>query len=102
MDVKKGDYGFIIPVKITKADFTDFNLTGYTVKMKVWLKGTPSVIKWTLDGSVTDAVKGIVEFLVADTNFTEAGAFVGELELTRAGHVESTRSFPVNVLESPS
>ena len=99
MEVKKGDYGFIIPGRVVKADFTAFNLTGYTVKLKVWTKGNPTPL-WTLDGNVTDAAAGKVEFLVAITHFTQTGRFIGEIELIRAGHVESTRSFNVTVLES--
>jgi len=99
MEVKKGDYGFIIPCRVVKADFTAFNLSGYTVKLKVWTKGNPTPL-WTLSGNVTDNVGGKVEFLVGITHFTQAGGFVGEIELTRAGHIESTKSFNVIVLES--
>jgi len=100
MRVKKGDYGYVIPARVVKADFTAFNLTGYTIKMKVWTAGVPGAVKWTLDGTVTDAAGGKVEFTVAATHFTEVGEFIGELELTRAGHIESTKSFKIYVQES--
>ena len=90
MEVKKGDYGFIIPCRVVKADFTAFNLSGYTVKLKVWTKGNSTPL-WALSGNVTDNAGGKVEFLVGTTHFTQAGGFIGEIELIRAGHVESTR-----------
>jgi len=99
MRIKKGDYGFVIPARIIKADSTVFNLTGYTVKLKVWTAGSPTPT-WTLDGTVTDAAAGKVEFTVENTHFTETGSFIGEIELTQAGHVESTISFRVIVVES--
>jgi len=99
MKVKKGNYGYKIPAKVLKADFTAFDLTGYTVKMKVWIKGAETT-KWILDGSITDATKGKVEFTVENTHFIEVGNFLGELELTSAGSVESTKSFAIEVEES--
>ena len=101
MKVKKGDFGYLIPVKLLKADYAAFNLTGYTVKMKVWAKGTPGSIKWTLDGNITNAAAGEVEFTVTNTHFTEAGIFKGEIEIARAGHIESSKSFTIEVEESP-
>ena len=101
MKIKKGDFGYIIPVKLLTATYAVFNLAGYTAKMKVWAKGTPGSIKWTLDGSVTDAAAGEVEFTVANTHFTEVGIFKGEIEIARAGHIESSKSFTVEIEESP-
>ena len=99
MKLKKGDYGFIIPGRVLKSDFSSFNLTGYAVKLKVWAKGASTPL-WTLDGNVTDAIAGKVEFTVLDTHFTQVGVFFGEIELIQAGHIESTNSFRIDVLES--
>ncbi len=96
--VKKGDYGYIIQAEVRKADTSPYSLNGFTVKMKVWVKD--GALKWTIDGTITDPTSGKVDFPILITHFTDIGTFDGEIELTKSGVVESTRTFSLIVRES--
>lgn len=98
--VKRGNFGYVIPVTILDKDFRPLDLAGFTITMKVRTAATPPVLRWTLAGTIISAVAGRVDFGPASIHFTEAGSFIGEIELTRTGYQDSTDPFPIEVLES--
>ena len=100
LSVKKGDYGYYLYFHIRDAKGSPIDLVGYTLNLKAWVLGAPGDIKWTITGSIINALKGVSRFEVANTHFTTAGKYVGEIELTKAGVVESTETFDLEVMES--
>jgi hypothetical protein len=101
LKIPQDDYGYSLTFNVKNSDNTAKNLTGYTVKFKVWSDGNRSTL--ILDGTcvVTNAVGGICTYTITNGNFATSGEFIGEIEMTDTGFQESTESFLVIVTESP-
>jgi hypothetical protein len=99
LTVPKGDYGYDINFTVKDADAVAYNLTGYTITLKVWSKGVAGLL---LSGACTIVVaaSGTCKYSVAAGNFSVAGTYDAELELTKSGIVESTVAFTIAVGES--
>lgn len=93
--VKKDNYGMVQPFEIKKADGTAYNLTDYTVTIKVWDGGA---LKFSGACSVTDAAAGLCKYTPASDDFDTVGEYYGELELTKAGVIVDTETFTVKVI----
>ena len=98
--VKAGDFGYNLSFTVLNADGTAFNLTGYTIAVKAWAAGTPSVLVATGTGTIVVAASGTCTYLVQATDFLTAGEYLLELELTATGVEVSTLSATVSALES--
>ena len=98
--IPSSDMGFNLNFTIKDANGSAYNLTGYTIKLKVWRAGQPGLL--LLDGScdIDSAVNGACHYTITATDFTSVGTFKAELELTKAGVIESTGSFGIEVTES--
>lgn len=94
------DYGYNIAFTLLDASGDVFNPTGYTVTLKVWTYDIPSTLLLTGVGGITDPANGKVYYTIASGNFNTEGVFMGEIELTKAGAVESFRTFVIHVTES--
>jgi len=100
LTVPQGDYGYPLAFTITEDDGTAYNLTGYTVTMKVWFKGRRG--DPIVTGTCTNDVEadGTCHYTVVQYDFDSKGDYRIELELTKAGVVESTRHYTLKVEES--
>ena len=98
--IPKGDYGWDIPFTITNADGTPKVLTDYTIKLKVWAAEDSGSLLIDTACDIDDANAGTCHYTILITNFTTAGDFLGELELTKTGIVESTEIFKIIVKDS--
>jgi len=98
--IPKGDYGYNIAFTLYDASGDVFDPTGYTVTLKVWTYDTPSTLLLSGVGGITDATNGKVYYTLVDGDFDTEGVFIGEIELTKAGAVESFRTHVINVTES--
>ena len=100
LKIRAGDYGFDIQFTVQKSDGSVYSLVNYTIKLKVWLEGASK--RLMVDGTCTpvDAAAGTCKYTVASGDFSVPGEYKGELELTKAGVVESTVTFDIEVEES--
>ena len=98
--IPSSDKGFNLAFTIKSADGNVYNLTNYTIKLKVWRAEQPGLL--LLDGScdIDSAVDGTCHYTITATDFTSVGTFKAELELTKAGVIESTGSFDIEIMES--
>jgi hypothetical protein len=99
--IPKGDKGFNINFTIRDSDGVVYDLSTYTVTLKVWKVGQPGTTLLSgacvLDGGGTT---GQCHYVVASGSFDSVGIFKAELELTKTGVIESTMSFDIEVTES--
>ena len=100
LTVAQNDKGYYLNFTVLANDGTAFNLTGYTIKLKVWKPDFPSAL--LVDGSCTIVVaaSGTCKYLIVDGDFPDVDDYVFELELTQANVVESTIAKTLTVTES--
>ena len=100
LTIPRGDYGYNINFTVQSSGGVAYNLTGYTIKFKVW-KDTKSGILF-VNGSctITVAADGTCYYTVVSGDFNEVGIFKMELELTKSGIVESTQTYELEVARS--
>lgn len=100
LTIPKADKGFYLSFTVTDSAGTAYNLTDYTIKLKVWNTGRPGTL--IVDGTcaIVVAASGTCRYSVAATDFTLKGTYSAELELTKTDIIESTRMFTIEVTES--
>jgi len=99
--VNQGDYGYYINFTIKDASGDAYVLTDYTIKLKVWKSGQPGVLIVNGVCSIISAVAGTCRYLVVSADFITPGEdYLFELELTKTGVVESTKTYALSVRES--
>ncbi len=100
LEIAKGDKGYDINFTVKTAAGAVYVLTGYTVNLKVWPPASPG--DPIVDGAcvIDEALNGTCHYVIASGDFDKIGIYSGELELTKAGVVESTATFTVIVRES--
>lgn len=94
------DKGFNLNFTVKDATGTAYNLTDYTIKLKVWKVSNPGTLLVTGTCVIVIAANGTCYYNVAASDFTSIGSFKAELELTKTGVIESTQSFDIEVMES--
>jgi hypothetical protein len=100
LTVVKGDYGYYLNFTVQDSAAVAYNLSGYTVKFKVWAPSTPGTLVLNGTCAVVVAANGTCRYLVTNKDFLYRRTYVGELELTKTGVVESTKHFIIEVKES--
>ena len=97
--IPKGDYGYYLNFTVQDSAGNAYNLTGYTITLKVWRQGVPGLV---MSGNcdIVAAANGTCKYLVVSGAFNRAGTYQAELELTKSGVVESTKNFELEVEES--
>ncbi len=100
LTVPKNDKGYYLSFTVKDSAGDAYNLTDYTIKLKVWSAGSPSTL--IVDGtcSIVVAASGTCRYLVTATDFTVKGLYSAELELTKTDVIESTTAFTIEVKES--
>ena len=98
--IPQNDGGFNLQFTITDATSSAFNLTNYTVMLKVWEPTIPGTLLVNGTCVVTNTTGGVCTYQVATTDFSTAARYHGELELTKTGVRESTENFRVTIIES--
>lgn len=99
--VPKGDKGFYLNFTIRDNTGAAYNLNGYTIKLKVWKLGISDTL--IVDGTcnIVSEAGGTCRYLVTASDFLVVGLYKCELELTKTGVIESTRSYILEITESP-
>ena len=98
--IPSSDAGFNLGFTIKDANGSAYNLTGYTIKLKVWRAGQPGLLLLNGSCDIDNATVGTCHYTITATDFTSVGIFKAELELTKIGVIESTGSFDIEVIES--
>ena len=99
--VKKNGYGYNLAFNITDDNDNPKDILGYTLVLQVWDEYAPGTVKWTLTGAIIDAEGGLADFAVVAGDFNEAGVFLGQIELTKAGVVEPGDTYQLIVKDGP-
>ena len=100
LTIPKGDYGYDIIFTIQDADGNAYDLTGYTIKFKVWKSGSSGTLFINGACTIVKAVSGICKYLIVKGDFKAVDIYKFELELTKSGVVESIVSKELKVVES--
>lgn len=100
ISIAAGDYGFNIAFTCYDNSGDIYALTGYTVHFKVWAYDMPGTLLVDGAGVIDDAINGQCHYAVATGDFDTEGKYEAELQLEKAGAVESFRSFIITVTES--
>ena len=98
--IPKGDYGYYLNFTITDSDGTAYDLTAYTITLKVWAKGDPSTLVINAACTPIVAADGTCRYLLVDGNVGTKGLYNFEIELTKVGAEESTKTYELEVTES--
>lgn len=99
LTIPKRDYGYYLNFTVQDSDGAAYNLTGYTITLKVWRESVPGLLM-SGDCAIVVAASGTCRYLVVAGAFSKAGTYQAELELTKSGVVESTGNFEIEVEES--
>jgi hypothetical protein len=100
LTIPKGDYGYYINFTVQDSDGNAYDLTDYTIKWKVWAKGSPNNLLLNGSCSIVTAGSGTCRYAITSTDFNTKGLYNFELELTQSGIEESTRTYELEVTES--
>ena len=98
--IPKGDKGFNLNFTVQEDDGTAYNLATYTITLKIWPENMST--EPIVDAACTPivAASGTCYYTVTATDFTSAGDYILEIELTKTGVIESTRHYTLKVEDS--
>ena len=99
LTIPKKDYGYYLSFTVQDSAGVAYDLTGYTITLKVWRKDVPGLLM-SGNCAIVVAASGTCRYSVVAGVFNKAGTYQAELELTKSGVVESTRNFEIKVEES--
>ena len=102
LTVSQNDKGFYLSFTITNSASVAYDLTGYTIKLKVWSPGVTTLASLIVNGTceIVVAASGTCRYAILATDFVTVGIYQAELELTKSGIIESTERFTIEVRES--
>jgi len=100
LSIPANDKGYYLNFTVQDSTGTAYNLTDYTITLKVWSTNQPGTLLTSGACSIVVAASGTCRYLVTATDFTIKGTYSAELELTKSGVIESTVSFTIEVKES--
>ncbi len=95
-----GDYGYNINFTVQDSAGVAYNLTGYTITFKAWDKQYALSLAFSKACVIDVAADGTCHLSLLIADIIPAGSYTFELELTKAGVVESTQSYDLEVVES--
>jgi len=98
--IAKGDKGYNLGFTVTDDLGVVKDLTGYTVKLKMWAPGVPGTLVINGTCVVDSAALGTCHYVIGSTDLATAGRYSAELELTTLTVTESTELFTIIIKES--
>jgi len=95
-----GDYGYNLAFTCYDKSGDVYILTGYTIHFLVWTYDVPATLIVDGTGTITSAVDGKCAYTIVSGDFDTEGEYEAELQLEKAGVIESFPSFVLTVTES--
>jgi len=96
------DYGLSLEWTLYQSDgTTPFDLTGYTVKLKMWVTGYQSILTINGNCSIISPTNGTVSYTPAINDFASCGEYTAEFEATATGIIVTFSQFKITILPSP-
>ena len=101
LTIKRGDFGFYLQGTMQDSDGAVFNLTNYTVTLKVWELGQwrYPIVSGTCE--VTSSTEGRFRYTVGTNDFLVTGTYEAAARATKTGAQETTNTYTLEVKESP-
>ena len=99
MNIPQGDFGYALTFRILNPAGSAFDLSGYTITFRMWKPGSAGYITEGVCSSASPTT-GVCTYTIAEGDFTTAGQYKGEVELTKVGARESTTAFDIDVEDS--
>ncbi len=101
LTIPRGDKGFNLNFTIQSNSGGTVDLTTYSpVYFKVWPAGNTSGTTISGTCAISNATAGSVTYTIGSADFTTAKNYMGEIEITKSGVVESTKRFTIEITES--
>lgn len=100
ISIPAGDYGYDLAFTCYDKSGDVYILTGYTIHFKAWSYDSPGTLLVDSAGVIDDALNGKCHYTLASGDFDDEGTFEAELQLEKAGVIESFPSFVITVTES--
>lgn len=101
LTIPQGDKGFNLNFTVKDSDDAAYDLTNYTVTLKVWKPGVPGTLILEEACTVDVAASGTCHYTVQAGDFDSRAKYKMELELTKSGVIESTQNYDLEIEESP-
>ena len=98
--IPKGDKGYNLAFTVTDNLGAVKNISGYTIKLKMWKPGVPGTLIINSTCVIDVGASGTCHYVIGATDMVTAGRYQAELELTATGIIESTEPFVIIVQES--
>ncbi len=101
LEIPKNDFGYNLTFGLKDANDDAYDLTGYVVRLKVWPPGNTggTIVNGTCTILNVEA-SGSSYYTIKNGDFGTVRNYVGELELTKSGVVESSKRFTMGIIES--
>jgi hypothetical protein len=101
ISLPRGDYGYTLEFTVLDSAGTAIDLTTYDVTLKVW-RGS-LIAPLIINGACVKTVpaSGVCTYELALGDLATPGLYNVELELTRAGAIESTKTYTLEITNSP-
>jgi len=100
LTVPQGAYGYNLAFTVQDSTATAYNLSGYTVTLKIWKEDLETDTLVSAACTVDVAASGTCHYAVQSGDFDEEGDYLLGLELTKTGVVENTRHYTLEVEQS--
>ncbi len=100
ISIAAGDYGYNLAFTCYDNSGNVYVLTGYTIHFKVWTYDTPATLEVDGAGVIDDAPNGKCHYTIASGDFDTEGEYEAELQLEKAGVIESFPRFVITITES--
>jgi hypothetical protein len=101
LTIPRGDKGYTLTFTVNDSAGSAFNLTGYTVTLKVWRSGRSDRVLVNSACTITDAANGTCTYTLAAGDVPVAEQLDFVLVLTKSGVEEKTETYTLDVTEAP-
>ena len=101
IQLSKGEKGFNLGGTWLKSNGEPEDLTGYTLALKAWVRGTPGTLKMNGSCSIVSATAGTFTYTVVEADTAAvADEWDAKIEATKTGVIKKTKPFTISVTES--
>jgi hypothetical protein len=98
--IPQSDKGYDLNFTVKDSDDTAYDLTDYTVTLKVWKAGIPGTLILSETCDIDSAADGTCHYTIQGEDFDNRAKYKMELELTKSGVIESTKNYDLLIEES--